>query len=106
MQIVLVLLIIALIIYLINSQKVKEGFHFRRQYGSWCTDCSNKTLNHCLDCAECGFCIDNNGNGKCVKGDGYGPYNKNNNCKLWYHNNEFSRKLWKNKLRMVKPYIR
>jgi hypothetical protein len=106
MQLILIIFIVVVLFLFLGTRYSlnKEGFHFRRQYGSWCNCSDDKTFNQCMDCANCGICIKNNGSVKCVPGDVYGPYDKSYQCKMWHHNDEFSRRLWKNKLKMVKPF--
>tara|TARA_Y100000780_G_scaffold205743_1_gene200940 strand:- start:28125 stop:28439 length:315 start_codon:yes stop_codon:yes gene_type:complete len=103
MQLLIILFIIGIVLLLGNKNK-NEGFHFRRQYGSFCNKCDGKTYNQCIECANCGICVLGNKKVKCTPGDMYGPYDSRLHCKLWFHNDENSRRLWKNKLKMVKPY--
>jgi hypothetical protein len=95
-----ILLIIILIIrqYMQNN-KLNEKFD--GSYGSHCQNCSNKTINQCMECGDCGFCLDSHRNGKCVSGDVHGPYNKKKHCRMWYHNDPYSRVSWykKNKIK-------
>jgi hypothetical protein len=57
--------------------------YFNEQVGKFCYSCEEKTYNQCLNCFNCGFCVDKHGNGKCIEGDHTGPYN-GNICGMWY----------------------
>lgn len=64
-----------------------EGFN--EQAGQFCTTCSGKTFNQCSDCFNCGFCVDQFGNGSCIGGDHKGPWNKER-CARWYSGNPYT----------------
>lgn len=86
----LIILIISLIIisgFLYNTVQLKEGFN--RDTGQFCGSCSDKTFNQCLNCFNCGFCIDKWGNGKCIGGSVLGPNNKEN-CAFWYTTDDWT----------------
>lgn len=70
---------------LISLQKTEN---FNGKYGNVCVECDSKTLGQCLECTDCGFCINDFWSG-CVKGDVHGPYS--GTCKKWYHNDPFTR---------------
>jgi len=99
---IIAIIVIALIIYTFFNSSV-EGFDGR--YGWNCFTCSGKTINQCYDCANCGFCLDKNGNGKCIPGDIHGPHDKKIHCSMWYHSDPYSRMLWYNKWKRNKPYV-
>lgn len=69
----------------ISEQKTEN---FNGKYGNICTDCSTKTMGECLECADCGYCI-NDFSSQCVSGDVHGP--TKGKCKKWYQNDPFSR---------------
>ena len=49
-----------------------------------CNECSYKDKIDCMICKNCGYCIDEYGNGKCVSGDNTGPYF--GMCNSWNNN--------------------
>lgn len=68
--------------------------HFNGKYGNMCNnDCGSKTMGQCLECADCGYCI-NDFSSQCVPGDVHGPYN--GSCKKWYQNDPFTRAVLSN----------
>lgn len=70
-----------------NLVVCKEGFN--EQTGQFCPSCVGKTFNQCLQCFNCGWCVDKWGNGACIGGDAnQGPYNKEN-CAKFYHTDPF-----------------
>ena len=69
--------------------------HFNDKVGTLCLSCSDKTVNQCMDCFNCGFCEDQFGNSKCIAGDHKGPYNFED-CAKWYYNDPFSYMIKKN----------
>lgn len=77
-----------------NDGQVKEGYNVGS--GSFCMTCDKKTINQCNQCANCGWCVDYWGNGKCIGGNHLGPFNKER-CMVWKHNDPFSYGLRKNK---------
>ncbi len=83
----LILLFVIFIIYkfFYNTES------FSRIYGKFCRqeDCKNKTFGQCLDCFNCGFCLEDENKGVCVPGNIYGPTNKNKKCMKYIHNDEF-----------------
>jgi hypothetical protein len=75
MKIVLLLGIIIFFILLCSYKK--ENF-------AYCTNCDNKLHDECIDCTNCGICIDYNGQKRCESGDANGPFNRND-CAYWIH---------------------
>lgn len=89
------IIVVTLIIILIVIRFVKNNIitnvteNFNEQNGQLCFTCENKTMNQCLECFNCGFCVDQFGNGKCIGGDAAsGPYN-NESCRLWYQSDPY-----------------
>lgn len=80
-----------IIYYFMNSNK--EGFN--DQTGQFCQTCRGKTLNQCLSCFNCGFCVDRWGNSGCIGGDHKGPYNFER-CYKWYHTDPWAHALNRN----------
>jgi hypothetical protein len=89
--VIIIIIIFILVLYIItqnctNDKNSNETFNV--QNGTLCQSCENKTFNDCLGCFNCGYCIDQWGNGKCIGGDAAsGPYNKEK-CKLWYQGDQ------------------
>ena len=57
---------------------------FKKEFFNYCPNCNQEGERNCYNCQNCGWCIDSNYNGECIKGDKYGPY-YNNSCKEWYY---------------------
>ena len=75
--------------FIINKKRIPEFFN--ESVGQMCGTCEGKTINQCLACFNCGFCVDKFGNSKCVGGDvASGAYNKEN-CAMWYVRDPFQR---------------
>jgi hypothetical protein len=89
-----ILLLILVIIY-VYYYKTKNMEGFNEQTGTFCYTCQNKTPNQCLHCFNCGFCIDEFGNSKCVGGDQYGPFNYEK-CAYWYYGDPYSKMIQNN----------
>lgn len=86
---IIIIILILIGIYYISQKCVTE--HYNEQSGTLCQSCENKTLNECLECFNCGYCIDKFGNGKCIGGDAAsGPYNKEK-CAVWYQGDQYVR---------------
>lgn len=77
----------SLVISMNQMSPKKEGYN--EQTGQFCLSCKDKTINQCLNCFNCGFCVDKWGNSRCVGGDHKGPYNFEK-CAYWYHNDPYS----------------
>ncbi len=58
-----------------------------------CKNCNSLDKDKCGLCYECGWCIDRFGNGKCISGDMYGPfeYSDKKNCQIYRHPSLFRR---------------
>jgi len=90
----------SLLFYLLNGGKKTEPFY----QGIYCTNCSGKNYNKCVDCFNCGWCVDKHGRGKCVGGDvNNGPYNKEN-CHLWYSGDPYNFMKYENYIETEKKY--
>jgi len=77
----LILILVTLLISYFIYPKNIEGFV--RDSGKLCGTCADKTYNQCLDCFNCGWCVDKWGNAGCLGGDAAsGPYNKEE-CAIW-----------------------
>jgi hypothetical protein len=66
----LILIIILLLLYLYFS----HFFQINENFFNYC-DCNNFSYspNKCLSCANCGLCLNSNGQTRCVQGDIKGP---------------------------------
>lgn len=69
---------------------------FNEQVGKFCLSCKDKTFNQCLECFNCGICVDKSGNISCMGGDHRGPYNFER-CYRWYHRDPYKTKMDMNK---------
>jgi hypothetical protein len=93
---IIIAIIILLVLYYIN-QRYTNTEHYNENSGRLCQSCEHRTINQCLECFNCGYCIDKFGNGKCIGGDAAsGPYNKEK-CALWYQGDQFVRMEQNNK---------
>ena|SRR3972149_7053776 len=96
MNYLLVILIILIIIFLFNRNyfgiKIEN---YDDTYGKLCTTCGEKNVNQCRQCFNCGFCVDQYGNGKCIGGDHKGPFNFEK-CFRWYYSDPYSYMLQRN----------
>jgi hypothetical protein len=66
---------------------------FNGKYGNVCRTCESKTLADCLECADCGYCM-NDFSSKCVAGDVHGPFE--GKCQKWYQNDPYTRAVLSN----------
>lgn len=89
--IVLLICVVMAFGYLYYKYMSKESFNERQ--GSYCVTCNDKTFAQCLECADCGYCM-NDFSAYCTKGDSHGPYS--GTCKKWYHNDPFTRAVLSN----------
>lgn len=96
------LILVVLIIVFFSKKKNVENFDGK--YGLVCS-CKNKTINQCVQCYNCGFCLDNKGSAQCIPGDVHGPYDSKKKCLVWYHNDPYSRQLWKSNCMFEAPYV-
>lgn len=87
-NLIYVTVFVIIVIILLNHKKNKVE-NYNDQAGKYCITCEGKSPNECLGCFNCGFCVDENGNGKCIGGDAVsGPYNKER-CAKWYSGDPF-----------------
>lgn len=71
------ILCIIIIIFAINNTQLQENYK-NNNCPKWENKCYNRT--------DCGWCIDKNINGKCVKGKINGPKNKSTKkCSSWWY---------------------
>jgi len=98
MLVVIISTIIFIIIYwlVMNKNSTKEDYSLVTPSGKLCGDCAGRNLNSCLDCFDCGYCIDDWGNGRCVPGDYKGPYN-HENCKYYLQGDPYRTMLERNR---------
>ena len=74
---------------------------FNNYSGINCYSCENKNPNECLMCFNCGFGVDDNGNGRCLAGTKEGPAN-NESVSVWYHRDPYERNRERNDIEMYK----
>ena len=98
------IIIFILIVFLILFNRKRKLEAFNDRYGRSCLICSCKNINQCTECADCGYCILDNGEAKCIPGDTYGPFDPHIKCSVWYNNNPFSRVNWNAKLKPDPPF--
>lgn len=78
------------ILYSIKKNGAASKENFSNNLGRLCSDCENKTFSQCTNCFNCGYCIDQWGNGKCIGGDYKGPYNYET-CAFWYNSDPWTK---------------
>jgi hypothetical protein len=81
-------------VYMIKFLNKMEGFN--NQTGRFCYSCSDKNINKCRDCFNCGWCTDKSGQGKCIGVDVKGPMN-NEKCDRLYRGDDWYRMVENNK---------
>jgi hypothetical protein len=87
---IIILIIVVLILwYIYNHYQSQKSEHFNEEAGRFCPTCAGKTINQCLRCFNCGFCVDKWGNSACIGGDMHGGYNQER-CDIYYHNDPLS----------------
>ncbi len=80
---IIIIILISILIFILYFTKQDKIEGYNDQTGRYCHSCSDKTFNNCLNCFNCGWCVDNFGNGICMGGDHRGPYNYEN-CAKWF----------------------
>ena len=96
---ILAIILVIIFLFLINNNNNNDKNNiegYNEETGQFCTTCSNKTINQCLQCFNCGWCVDKWGNSACIGGDHKGPYNYER-CYKWKHGDPFSEMLNRNK---------
>ena len=77
----IVLLFIIIFTTNLYNVKITELFKIKKSCPNWEFDCYKKY--------NCGWCIDKNVNGKCVRGNKSGPkYIKKQKCSNWWYRNK------------------
>ena len=66
---------------MLEYNKIPEGFSLQSVPEPSCLDCYYKKSKECMDCSNCGLCV-NNGFYKCIPGDEHGPY-FSEGCEKW-----------------------
>ena len=87
-KIIIIIIIIVIFIYFFKPN-IHEGYN--SQSGQFCQDCNSRPFNTCLQCFNCGICVNKYGDYKCVPGDYKGPYNMER-CVYWYNRDPFTTK--------------
>lgn len=106
LSIIALVLVVVLIGISTNIDKSIDGFN-----GGYpltektCLDCNSMNTQECVDCDNCGVCIDGTGNVTCMPGDVNGPY-FNNMCKYWINKEvpNFYGSVSPNKLVISRPW--
>lgn len=93
--VLVIVLIICLFMKRYNVLEYNEGFN--QTSGQLCITCNGKNINQCLNCFNCGFCVDEYGNSQCIGGNYLGPFN-NEKCVRWYHGDPYSYMIRRNDL--------
>ncbi len=84
--VILVFLIIAAIATTFNTQ---ENFYtYNSYYKKYCPSCGWRSRTACSKCINCGFCVNNKGQGECVPGDSQGPYFRED-CAYWEYGSPY-----------------
>lgn len=90
------IIVIVIVIVLLIKLFYKRKENFNDKSGQFCYECSGKSYNQCFGCFNCGWCVDEWGNGKCIGGDvNSGPYNKEK-CAMWKTNDPFAEMKYNN----------
>lgn len=76
-HIIMFVVILLLIFYGVTRT---EGY----RPNTFCSNCHNLTRKECENCPNCGYCVDDQGNGTCVSGDPASPYYYDK-CMAWKH---------------------
>ena len=89
------LIIIFLIYLLLKYYNYQE--HFNEQNGQLCYTCNDKTYNQCLQCFNCIWAVNQDGEGACIGGDiNSGPYNYESNIIKYYSTDPWLSQLYRN----------
>lgn len=95
LYLILLIIIIATTLFIFNDFDNKISEPFNEKVGQFCITCKGKNYNQCLNCFNCGFCVDKWGNAQCIGGSHRGPYNFER-CVRWYHGDPYAFMLQKN----------
>ena len=88
-MLIIIIIIILILVALCYKYYPYQTENFNETSGKLCHSCKGKTFNECMGCFNCGYCIDEWGNGMCIGGDANsGPYNAEK-CKIWYQGDQF-----------------
>jgi hypothetical protein len=88
-----IIILIAILVSLVYSTHLDQ---FTNMAGYYSDQCEDKTLRDCLECANCGWCMNDNFSSQCVAGDLHGAYDKTKTCNKWYHNDVWTRSVLAN----------
>jgi len=93
-NVIIVAILIAFVVtYLCKSKKLRE--FFSQFHGYHCPSCHDRSRSMCTYyCENCGFCLNQDGTGKCVPGDARGPYF--HKCHRWEHTDPSTKFMWRN----------
>jgi len=86
---IIIIFIVLLVILIIFNYKSKESFYSNYgHYKQYCPDCGWRSRNKCSMCRNCGYCITDSGQGKCVPGNGTGPFYRED-CMYWEYGDPY-----------------
>jgi len=86
MNYILIIIIIIIIVGVILYYKSKSNAeNLVILDGQYCKECNQMSRGMCGTCQNCGYCINESGQGECIPGDDYGPYFRKD-CLRWERN--------------------
>jgi hypothetical protein len=90
--------IIIIIFALIYQSSDYNQENFNEQNGQFCYTCNNRTFNQCLQCFNCIWAVNQDGEGACIGGDiKSGPYNYESNIIKYYSTDPWLSQRYRNK---------
>lgn len=105
--IILILLLVAILTYSRNTEKfsdltVNNSSWNPRWVGQRASDCHSLDKEQCLNYTNCGLCLNNNHEPKCVHGDVHGPL-FTERCQGWAHTDFYDRHIFGEKVTRITP---
>ncbi len=99
-KLTVVLLLSIVVVLFLKRYKVQDNKveKYNDTSGQLCITCNGKNINQCLNCFNCGFCVDEYGNSQCIGGNYIGPFNKEK-CVRWYHGDPYAYMIRRNDLK-------
>lgn len=88
MIVAIILILLIIIIICIYKNPNKENFTYYGYYKQYCPSCNWRNRISCSKCTNCGYCINESGEGECVQGDNNGPYFRKD-CKYWEYGDPY-----------------
>lgn len=101
LTIAIIVIVIILLVLFCNTSEVEgfdgfgrfDGLGYDKTFTPYhhnCRNCGNLGKGRCGSCLNCGWCINESGEGMCTPGDSRGPYFKSD-CVVWRHPSQFNR---------------